>query len=65
MLKIEAVLLRFVVGEEDVPAAMVSMAMLDDVVESEGPGSGRKGEDTPLVIARITSILQLSELKPS
>lgn len=64
MLEVETVLLGFVIGEEDVLAAMISVAMLDDIVECEGPESACKGINTVIIVARITSILLLLELKP-
>ena len=58
MLEVEAILLGFVVWEKNAVTAMVSMTVLYDMIEFEGPERGCEGADTPVIVAGITILLQ-------
>jgi len=57
MLEVEAILFGFIIWEENAVAAMVSMAVLMNMIELEGADGGCEGADASFVIAGITIML--------
>jgi hypothetical protein len=57
MLEVEAVLLGFIVGEQNPLAAMVSVSVLPDVLEFEGPQRCCQRVETRVIVTRITGML--------
>lgn len=58
MLKVETILLGFIVWEKNAVTAMVSMTVQEDIIEFEGPERAYNGVDAPVVVTGITAMLQ-------
>jgi hypothetical protein len=63
MLKVEAILFGFIVREEGVVTAMVSMSMAEGVIELEGPKGAYKRADAPVIVAGITLVLHRTKIR--